>query len=445
MALVVGLAALFVYLRLASDLDQSINNGLRTRANDVATLIGQADSGLSEGSSAGLTEAEDNFAQVLTPRGRVFDATADASVPALTPAETEEALSGPSSFDHRHVSGIEGEARLFGLPVDAQDRRLVVVVGTSVEDRNGALDGLVRAFALGGPLAVLLASGIGYVVASVGLSPVEAMRRRAQGITLQRGGERLPLPVARDEIHRLGETLNSMLARLEASFERERRFVADASHELRTPIAVLRAELEVTLRDGSYDASTRDALVSAIEEADRLTRLAEDLLVIARADEGRLPIKRECVDVARLLEGCRERFAARAKQLGRGLIVEARPGLTAQFDPLRVQQALNNLVDNAFRHGQGDVLMRAQASSDMLEISVRDQGPGFPPQFAAQAFERFTRADPARGRGGSGLGLAIVSAIVRAHGGEAEVALDASSGATVRLHLPSQGATSGRS
>lgn len=444
MALVIVLSGLFVYLRLASDLNESIDKGLRLRAGDVAALIAQADSGLSEGSSERLTEAKENFAQVLTPRGRVFDATSGASEPALVPVELDRALIAPTFFDQR-VSAIEGEARLFGRAVEAQDRRLVVVVGISTDDRNRALDGLIRAFAVGGPLAVLLASGIGYVVASLGLSPIEAMRRRAQGITLRSGGERLPLPAARDEVHRLGETLNSMLARLETSFERERRFVADASHELRTPIAILKAELEVALRDGRYDSSTRAALISAIEEADRLTRLAADLLDIARAGEGRLAIKPECVDVARLLESCRERFAARAKELSRRLIVEAPSGLTAELDPLRLQQAINNLVDNALRHGQGDVLMRAQASSDALEISVSDQGPGFPREFAPQAFERFTRADPARTRGGSGLGLAIVSAIVRAHGGEAEVGQDGSSEATVHLRLPPMCAASRRS
>jgi len=444
MALVIAMAGLFVYLRLASNLDESIDNGLRSRADDVAALIAQADSGLSESSSSRLTEAEDNFAQVLTPRGRIFDAAAAASQAALSPAQVTAALLTPTLFEQR-VSGLEGEARLFGRAVDAQDRRLLVVVGTSIDDRNKALDGLVKAFVLGGPLAVLVASGIGYLLASLGLSPIEAMRRRAQDITLKHDGERLPLPAARDEVHKLAETLNSMLARLEASFEHDRRFVADASHELRTPIAILKAELEVTLRDGSFDALTRTALTSSIEEANRLTRLADDLLVIARADEEQLSIRPKNVDLTELLRSSRDGFAEQAKLAGRTLTVKARPGLTAQVDPLRMQQAVNNLIDNALRHGEGDVVLRAHASSDAIEISVSDQGAGFPREFVPQAFERFTRADPARRRGGSGLGLAIVRSIVQAHGGETKLVQDEGSGATIRLRLPLAGAPRERS
>jgi signal transduction histidine kinase len=279
---------------------------------------------------------------------------------------------------------------------------------------------------------VLLASLLGYALAGAGLRPVEAMRRRAAA-----GDERLPLPEAHDEIRRLGETLNDLLARLRGSLERERRFVADASHELRTPLAVLKTELEAAIRAGDAGPEARAALTAAIEECDRLGQLAEDLLVIARAAEGALPVRPEPLPTAALLEGMRDRFAERAARQGRAIRVE--PGdLEIRADPLRVRQALGNLVDNALRHGAGDIVLRARGFDGGIALEVSDAGPGFAPEIASRAFERFARGDIARTRGGTGLGLAIVRAIAEAHGGRATL-----DGATVRVWMPSQGHLSG--
>jgi signal transduction histidine kinase len=275
------------------------------------------------------------------------------------------------------------------------------------------------------------------VLASAGLRPVEAMRHRAGEISLAEDGERLPLPAARDEVRRLGETLNEMLDRLRRSFERERRFVADASHELRTPVAVIRAELDAALRAGRHDPQVREALVAALEECDHLAQLAEDLLVVARAAEGELPMRREPVEVRPLLEGVRARFGDRAREHGRELLVDGGDGLRIEADDLRLRQALGNLVDNALRHGAGDVVLRARRGEEDggVELEVSDQGPGFGPELAGRAFERFARGDEARTRGGTGLGLAIVRAIAEAHDGRAEIA-NGGRGATVRLWLP---------
>jgi two-component system OmpR family sensor kinase len=432
MATVLVLAGLFVYLRLRSDLNQTINVGLQSRADIVASLARQNDSALRSGSSR---IGEESSAQVLTAKGRILDASPRAAKPGLDPEELRQALHEPTLFDKPSGTlGVEGPARLLARPVNTQGRRLVIVVGASVDDRDEALSGLTRAFAIGAPIAILLASGIGYLVTSLALSPVEAMRRRAERVTLSGGEERLPLPPAHDEIRRLGETLNAMLARLEATFARERRFVADASHELRTPIAVLRAELEVAMRSGSYDSSVREALLSAIEEADRLGRLADDLLVIARADEGHLPIKRKPVDLSRLLADSRDRFAAEAAGLGREIVIDAPQG-TANVDRLRVEQAINNLLDNALRHGAGNVRLSAERRDGELEIIVSDAGSGFPPELRDRAFERFARADSSRSSGGAGLGLAIVRAIATAHGGEAEIVGEGPA-VRVRIRLP---------
>ena len=165
-----------------------------------------------------------------------------------------------------------------------------MVVGESLEQRRRALEGLHTLLAIGGPLALLVASLAGYAVAAAALRPVERMRRRAAELTGEAEG-RLPVPPSRDEIARLGDTLNAMLGRLQAVLARERSFVSDASHELRTPLAILRTELELALRGHSTRDELEDAVRSAAEETERLNQLADDLLVIARSDQGRLPVR----------------------------------------------------------------------------------------------------------------------------------------------------------
>jgi two-component system OmpR family sensor kinase len=295
----------------------------------------------------------------------------------------------------------------------------------------------VSSFALGGAVATLLASGLGYLLATVGLAPVEAMRRQAGEVSLLRPDQRLPLPAARDEIRRLGETLNEMLARLRDAFERESRFVADASHELRTPIAIIKTELESALREAGAGSPAGISLVAAAEECDRLIQLTDDLLVIARAADGQLPIRPEPTGVADLLDGVRDRFTDRATRRGRAIRTTAAPHLRVHADPVRLRQAMANLVENALRHGVGDVSLAARNSGEFLEIDVSDEGPGFPPDISERAFERFSRGDRARTGDGVGLGLAIVAAIAAAHGGSAEIASGAPT--TLRLRLPASG------
>ena len=222
------------------------------------------------------------------------------------------------------------------------------------------------------------------------------MRRRAAEVSLSNDDERLPLPAAHDEIRRLGETLNDMLDRLRGSFERERQFVADASHELRTPVAVIKTELEGALRTGDYGPHVREALVAAVEECDHLAQMADDLLIIARAGEGELPVRREAVVVSALFEGVREHFIDRATQHGRAIRIELPRPVEVRADALRLGQALGNLVDNALRYGAGDIVLRARRAPGGVVLEVSDQGPGFAPDIAGRAFERFARGDGAR-------------------------------------------------
>jgi two-component system, OmpR family, sensor kinase len=425
MVLVLAGAGLFVYLRLQEDLDDNLHAALDTRARAVSTS-GSAGAGAAE-------EGEEGFAQLVARDGRVLDTSGGLQGAALSSAELERARSNDVVIDKR-LPGIEGTARVLARPAD-QPPGAVVAVGQSLADRDETLSGLATSFAVGGPIAVLLASIAGYLLAATGLRPVEAMRRRARQVSLSRAGERLPLPAAHDEIRRLGETLNEMLDRLQRSFERERRFVADAGHELRTPVAIVKTELEGAMRTGDYGSQVREALAAAIEECDRLAQLAEDLLVVARSAEGELPVRPEELPVRTLLEDVRARFEDRAAQRNRNIRVEAENGVVVSGDPLRVRQALGNLVDNALRHGDGDIVLRSRRAKTGVDLEVSDRGAGFEPAIADRAFERFARGDEARARGGTGLGMAIVRAVAEAHGGRAEI-VTGGEGATVRIWLP---------
>jgi signal transduction histidine kinase len=246
------------------------------------------------------------------------------------------------------------------------------------------------------------------------------------------------VPPANDEIGRLGHTLNAMLTRLENAFNRERAFVSDASHELRTPLAVLKTELELAVRGGRSVEELEAALNSAVEETDRVVQLAEDLLVIARSDQGKLPVRLTPVEVRDILTDVKERFAIRSRETNRALVAETAGDLGLTADPIRLRQALGNLVDNALRYGGGTVRLSARASNGHVELHVSDEGPGFPPEFLGTAFERFSRADGSRGRGGTGLGLAIVEAIAKAHKGKAVAQNRPGGGADVWLALPAK-------
>ena len=415
MAVVLAAAGLFVYLRLEEDLDESVRATLESRA-------------------AAPREADEGFVQRVGEDGTVAYTEGGATGPVLTPTELRQAAREEIEFD-REVPGIEGTARVLAGPAGAEGGG-VVVVGQSLEDRDETLAGVVASFAIGGPVAVLLASLLGYVLAAAGLAPVEAMRRRAAEVSFEDADARLPLPAAHDEIRRLGETLNAMLDRLRESHDRERRFVADASHELRTPVAVVKAELEAAQRGGPHDPQVEEALTVAVEECDRLAQLAEDLLVLARTGDGGLPVRTEPLVVDELLEGVRARFADRARARGRTIRVEPANGLRLDADDLRLRQALGNLVDNSLRHGEGEIVLRASAAPGVARLEVSDAGQGFPPELRGRAFERFARGDAARARGGAGLGLAIVRAIAQAHGGSAEIV--GADGATVRISLPAK-------
>ncbi len=439
MAVLLAALGLFIYVRYGSQLDEAIDQGLRSRADEVKAIVQSSGSLPTDPDAERLVELDEIFTQVVSASGRVLDTTAQVgNEPVLDPARLSSALAGPVFFDAPAPPGIEGEVRVVATPAGPDGNGPVVVVGTSLDDRTEALRTLSTLLLAGGPVALLLASFAGYLSIGAALRPVEDMRSRAAVISAAELGERLPVPEAEDEIHRLGNTLNEMLARLEVALERERTFVDDASHELRTPLALLKTELELALRYGNESGELHAAVVSAREEVDRLIQLAEDLLVVARSEKGRLSIDLAPVAVTPLLEDLRERFASRFATEGRALTIAAESDgeLVVEGDRLRLEQALTNLIDNALRHGTGEVTLTSQRADGHVELHVRDAGPGFPPEFLSRAFERFSRADSGRAGGGSGFGLAIVAAIAEAHRGSAGAVNLPAGGADVWVSIP---------
>jgi two-component system OmpR family sensor kinase len=437
MAIVLAGTSLFLYLRLSSHLNLALDRELRQRAQDLAALVQDPRSTLTPASGARFVESGESYAQLLDARGTVLQAShALHSRPLLRPAELARARHTTLFSDRESVPGLDEHSRLLATPVVRGGQRLVLVVGATKQDRAETLGAFRNELLIAGPIALILATLAGYLLAGFALRPVETMRRRAAEISAEVPGARLPVPPTRDEIERLAETLNAMLARLEAGLQRERDFVADAGHELRTPLALLRTELELALRHAESPEELRDAVRRSTDEVDRLSQLADDLLLIAGSERGALPLRLETLPASTLLSSVARRFEWRAEAAGR--TVEAAPsdGVSVDGDRVRLEQALGNLVDNSLRHGGGRVRLEAVRTNGVVELHVTDEGPGFPADFLDDAFERFSRADSARASGGAGLGLAIARTIAEAHGGSSGAA-NRGGGADVWIALPS--------
>lgn len=433
MAAVFAAASVFLYAELERDLDGEVDQALHTQVGDAAALV------RARGRPAEVTASAERAAQVYEPGGRVVASTSEAAAARLlTRADVARAARATVAIERREVPA--GDVRIRAAPVRlANGRTLVVAVGDSLSLRDDALRRVRTLLLIAGPLALLMATVAGYELAGAALRPVDRMRARAEQITDRELSERLPVSPSGDEIEALGRTLNAMLDRVEAAVARERRLVSEASHELRTPLTTLRAEVDLALRGERDPEELRAALESAAEEAERMTRLADDLLVLARADEGRLPLHSEPIAVQELLDAAATRARAAALAQARTVVVcdETGDGERVLADADRAAQALENLVTNALRYGEGTVTLEGRRDAELVELHVTDEGGGFDRELITRAFERFGRGEEARASGtGSGLGLAIVEAVAVAHGGRVGARNRPEGGADVWIALP---------
>jgi heavy metal sensor kinase len=426
----------FVYTRLEASLLEAVDAGLRSRASILLDRVDE------EGALAGgsLADSDEAFAQLLRRDGTILDATPELTV-AVLGARDLAGLDDVMVVERTVVADEERiVARLLAAPAPGDQ---VLVVGAAIEPQKRAARELLTLLLIGGPIAVLLASAVGWIVAGAALRPVERLRVEAEAVSASEPGRRLPAPGTRDELARLADSLNGMLERLERAVERERRFLADASHELRTPLANLRAEIDLALRRARTPDELTASLRSASEESERLVRLAEDLLALARAEDGELRLRREPTDLGQLVTATLDSFAGRATSLGVDLRAQIDTAVTTPVDRIRMRQAIGNLVDNGLRHtpAGGAITVGIGQTEDGVEIAVEDTGPGFPDDFGARVGSGFSRPDLDRGRDnrGTGLGLAIVRAVVEAHGGSLRAETGAGGGARVVIGLSVEG------
>ena len=422
----------FVLVTLVGD---SLRSGVETSADQRASSLADQieGSGLPEQpreddepgnlEDEGDDEPEEEVWQVSDSSGTVVRTSQSLSRPLPTEDSDEARLPGA---DHGYVVVAEDAS------TGGQD--YVVSVAVSLEEVDDSTSALVPLLLVGVPLVLLVVGGTTWMVATRALAPVERIRREVDQITSDRLDRRVPEPRSRDEIHRLALTMNQMLGRLEDSHDRQQQFVADASHELRSPLASIRQTAEVArAHPGALpEGELADAV---LEESARMQRLVEQLLLLTRADEGavlRTPHDVDLDDLA-LAEASRVRRNELAVDT-----TAVTPG-RVRGDTTSLAQVVRNLVDNAARHADASIAVAVREGGDQVELSVEDDGPGIPEDQRDRVFERFVRLDEARVRdaGGSGLGLAIVKEIVTAHGGTVTVSSAAGlGGARFVVRLP---------
>ncbi|MBN9100597.1 MULTISPECIES: HAMP domain-containing sensor histidine kinase [unclassified Pseudonocardia] len=448
-ALIIGGAALVFFV--SSSLREGVVASARQQAQQLADRVHDNDNGAPNKNAFFAVDTISRSGNDIVQL--VVDYTEDPSTPVLTvegynnasrsdpisdlrPAEGQVivndnfVISRPNGTSVTTVLVARGGETL-GLPV-------YIYVAEPLNQAQSAGDTLLFYLLVGVPILILITGIATYEFAGRALRPVEAIRRQVARLTEKDLGRRVPVPLARDEVGRLAETMNEMLGRLEDAQGVQRRFVADASHELRSPLATIAAGLEL-MQDGSSPRESDAATVVALRgETERLNRLVDALLLLARADERGLQPRREEVDLDDVADAERVRPGAG----GVPAEVHAEP-VRVIGDRGQLARVVRNLVDNARRHASTRVLVTVRRDGGDAVVEVSDDGPGVPLSDRGRVFERFVRLDDARARsdGGSGLGLAIVAEVVAAHDGSVEIDDAPGGGALFRVRLPAVAAS----
>ena len=435
MALALAALSLFLYADFKNGLDDALNGALRTQASTISEVVRQDGAKELRNQPLRFNSKVTGFAQLLDQQGRVVASTTQVEgAVMLTRAEVARALKGEVMTQRRDLPNVGKSNRIIAQSVEGTP--YVVAVGRPLRDRQRVINVFLAGLFVGIPLCLLLASIAGYLVAALALRPVERMREQAELLSSYAPGARLPVPETRDEIAALGTSLNAMIDRLEQAFSDERAVTTSARSERGTPLALLKAPLDDALRNDVPPEELEAALRAAAEETDRLSSLADDLLTVTKADQGRMPVRLHPVDVSSISAHAAERIRGRMSDAGRDLEIVPQDDRIAQADPVWVAQAIDNLLDNALLYGAGRVRVFTQIRGDQIAVHVTDEGEGFPPDFLPRAFDRFTRAHAEQGRGGAGFGLAIVEAVAHAHGGTAGAENSLLGGADVWFTVP---------
>jgi signal transduction histidine kinase len=436
-ALALAAAALVTFLR--SELEEDVAATALVRARAIAQSFDPRE--LAPGDHIPVTDPEDEFVQVLDNAGDVV--ARSRNMGRRPPVARLEA------GQTRQVGGLALEPGNDRFVVGAASTgSYLVLAGATLDPVTEVADVVTRLLRIGVPVLLLVTAAVSWRLVGRALAPVEEMRSEVEAISATELHRRVPTPARDDEIGRLGQTMNRMLARLQdsvaraersrASLERTqarlRRFVADASHELRSPVASIRQHAEVALHHPEA-IPTEELAKVVLEEDSRLARLVDDLLLLSKADEGTLSTRREPVDLDDLLfeEAARRRDASPIRIDVRGVSAGRING-----DRVQLARVVRNLVDNAIRHARSRVTLSLVQNEGDVMMAVEDDGEGVPPSERERIFERFVRLDEGRDRdsGGSGLGLAIVSEIAAVHGASVAMVDGAGGGARIELRFP---------
>ncbi len=424
---VMTIASMLLVSIQREQLTSNVDTALRQRADDIASLFGSATSGLVD-IAAG---SDEGFAQVVDSTGTVV-----ASTPNLA-GEPPLPIDGPLGND-RTIRTVEGLAvdddvfRVLTQIIDLPGEHVVLHVGATIDVVEESVAVLLGTLGVTIPLVVTVVAALVWWLVGRTLLPVEAIRREVAEIGSLELHRRVPMPPHADEISRLAGTMNDMLDRVEVAVARQQRFVADASHELRSPLTRLRSELDLERGGAGGD---REVVESLLEDVTHLQQLVDDLLVLAQNDAGRTAVGTTLVDLDDVV--LRE---AQAMREGGRITVDMAAVSAAQVvgDAPQLGRAIRNLCDNARRHAASLVKLSLREVGDRAVFIISDDGPGIPPDQADAVFERFARLDDARNSamGGTGLGLAIAREIIERHGGRLDLDTDHVEGASFVLELP---------
>ncbi|MBI2412169.1 MAG: HAMP domain-containing protein [Deltaproteobacteria bacterium] len=384
-----------------------------------------------------------NYIQVLDPLGKTVARSSNLEGMRLpiTRDTYHAAVNGATTFEVIRNVG-KYPVRVVTKPIFVPEKGLVAIVqvGSSLEGIDEIFHSLAYIFMLGAAASVVIASAVGWFLAKKALRPVAEITKLARKIEAENLNERITIEVPNDEIGRLASTMNEMIARLEKSFRQIKQFTGDASHELKTPLTILKGEMEIALRSKDDVNAMREALKSSLEEIDRMNDIVRNLLDLAKMDVEKESQPKESVDLEKLLKERLEHFRRLALDSGIEMYILKSIPLIVRGDRVRISQLLSNLIDNAIKYTPrgGTVELSLAGEGGQAVFRVRDTGVGISKEDAPFVFDRFYRVDKARSRdvGGAGLGLSICKGIAEAHGGTLEVTSVPGKGSTFVAKLP---------
>jgi len=424
--------------QLLAAVDTGLQEELREFTNEIS--LAKNPSELLEQAKRRFLEHGDYHFQLLDPGGKLFfQSRAFDGQPALSLVRKPQP--GSLGIESRQLPDL-GYCRVVTSFVDGPGGRYTIHAATSMEPFEHQISLLVTVLVASGPVALVCGLVGGYTLARRALSPVERMVEVANRITATDLHQRVDVLNPNDELGRLAQTFNALIDRLQKAIEEMRRFTADAAHELRTPLAVLRSGIDVALRSPRSAEEYRLALEAAADEANRLTRLADQLLFLSRQAAGMMQLDREEMRLDALVKDVAEQFAGRSQEAGVLLAVEPLQPFTVRGDDIRLSQVFYNVLDNAIKYTPrgGQVSVRGRAVDHRVEIEVEDTGIGIPSSHLSHVFKRFYRVEQSRNsdRGGSGLGLSIAQSAVEAHGGRISIRSTPGRGTVVLISLPTE-------